>query len=176
MAFRAAVAEILSLLGEPAATHPVPPEGARSALLSPGLRLEALASRRRGPAWRRMLAIAAHNMFGWSLFTTGLRAGAFDPAVYRRFTSENADCRKYGDGLLLTLDCDPALDERLERCLQAFARKGMLRYGIHRQRSALMTCIVPSYADHGHVHFIDGADGGYTAAAAHLKPLVTALA
>lgn len=169
-AFRAAVTEILALLGEPAATHPVPPEGARSALISRGVRLEALASRR-GPMWRRTVAVAAHNAFGWLLFRTGLRAGAFDPTVYRRFTSANADCRKYGDALLLTLDCDPALDAKLERCLEALARTGALRYGIHRQRSALMTCIVPSHADHGHMHFIDGAEGGYTAAAAHLKPL-----
>jgi hypothetical protein len=168
-AFRAAVAEILALLGEPAETHPVPPEGAASAFLSPGLRLEALTSRRSGPVWRRLLAVAAHNVFGWTLFRTGVKLGAFDPVIYRRFTSENADCRKFGDGLLLTLDCDAALDARLVNCLDGHVRTGALRYGLHRQRSALMTCIVPTYADHGHVHFIDGAEGGYTAAAAHLK-------
>jgi len=32
-----------------------------------------------------------------------------------------------------------------------------------------MTCIVPSIADSSHVHFVDGASGGYALAAKRLK-------
>ena len=32
-----------------------------------------------------------------------------------------------------------------------------------------MTCIVPSILRDDHIHFVDGADGGYTAAAAAMK-------
>jgi len=33
----------------------------------------------------------------------------------------------------------------------------------------MMTCIVPSIMDDNHVHFIDGASGGYTQAATGIK-------
>lgn len=32
-----------------------------------------------------------------------------------------------------------------------------------------MTCIVPSPLSRDHMHFVDGADGGYAAAASRLK-------
>ena len=32
-----------------------------------------------------------------------------------------------------------------------------------------MTCVVPSYKDGTHIHFIDGGDGGYAMAAKQLK-------
>jgi Protein of unknown function (DUF3095) len=32
-----------------------------------------------------------------------------------------------------------------------------------------MTCYVPSITDRGHVHFVDGADGGYAMAAQAMK-------
>ena len=32
-----------------------------------------------------------------------------------------------------------------------------------------MTCIVPSYVSDDHVHFLDGAGGGYALAAQNLK-------
>ena len=44
-------------------------------------------------------------------------------------------------------------------------RPGICRYGLHRQSSALMTCIVPSPMTRDHMHFIDGAAGGYAMAA-----------
>jgi Protein of unknown function (DUF3095) len=46
---------------------------------------------------------------------------------------------------------------------------GTIRYGLHRQDAALMTCFTPSVTEGNHVHFIDGAGGGYAAAAAALK-------
>ena len=33
----------------------------------------------------------------------------------------------------------------------------------------MMTCIVPSIMQDDHIHFIDGADGGYTEAATRIK-------
>jgi len=167
-AFREAVRNLIGLLGE-GGWHPVPETGPAIAPVTPGTRLEALATRGGQPAWRRMIAVAAHHLMGWSLFVSGLRVGNFDPAFYRALTSANADPRKFGDGLLLTLDCDAKLEADVTRLLAAEAADGTVRYGLHRQSRALMTCIVPSYEDHRHFHFIDGADGGYTAAAQALR-------
>src|SRR5690606_24127769 len=118
---------------------------------------------------RRRLAVGLHSLLSWVIFRTGMRVGGFDPASYRRDLIANADFRKYDDGLRMTLDCSPALADRLESLLTAGRNRGILRFGLHRQDSALMTCFVPSVHVRNHLHFIDGAGGGYAAAAAMLK-------
>ena len=166
-AFRAAVGEVLGVLGDPAAFHPVPADGAPPALFTRGLAVEART--RPGPHWRRLAAVALHNLLGFTLFKTGRRLGTFDPIRYRALTSANADTRKYGDALMLTADLDDAAEARVRRALDAAETAGALVYGIHRQAAAMMTCVVPSFQDDGHFHFVDGADGGYVAAATALK-------
>jgi hypothetical protein len=47
--------------------------------------------------------------------------------------------------------------------------EGLARYGMHRQASALVTCISPVPTLAHHVHFVDGAGGGYTAASHGMK-------
>ena len=49
------------------------------------------------------------------------------------------------------------------------ASSGIVRYGLHRQDAAMMTCFTPSVMRSDHVHFIDGARGGYASAATALK-------
>ena len=44
-----------------------------------------------------------------------------------------------------------------------------MRYGLHEQDAAMMTCFTPSVMRADHVHFIDGARGGYASAATVLK-------
>jgi hypothetical protein len=46
-----------------------------------------------------------------------------------------------------------------------------VRYGLHRQDAAMMTCFTPSALRSDHVHFIDGARGGYASAATALKAM-----
>ena len=46
-----------------------------------------------------------------------------------------------------------------------------MRYGLHRQDAAMMTCFTPSVMRADHVHFIDGARGGYASAATALKAM-----
>lgn len=66
---------------------------------------------------------------------------------------------------------DVSLDRlgRIEERLKQGAAAGICRYGLHRQDSALMTCIVPTPMSRDHMHFIDGAAGGYAVAARNLK-------
>ncbi len=44
-----------------------------------------------------------------------------------------------------------------------------MRYGVAEQDAALMTCIVPSAMRDDHMHFLDGAGGGYALAAQSIK-------
>ena len=91
--------------------------------------------------------------------------GNFVPANYIRQVVENSDFRKYDDGLRMILDCTRELDRDLSDRLAAAAKSGIVRYGLHRQDAAMMTCFTPSALRSDHLHFIDGARGGYAAAA-----------
>ncbi|MDX1732532.1 MAG: DUF3095 family protein, partial [Aurantimonas coralicida] len=99
-------------------------------------------------------------------FVTGRRVGGFDPARYRSELARNSDFRKFDDGLRMTLDCTAAVADRIEARLRDARAAGLAQTGTHRQSAALMTCFVPSASRSDHVHFVDGAAGGYAAAAA----------
>jgi len=149
---------------------PVPGDGPVFAWPPQGLDLEARASRREGEAlWRQRVRLWFLTLVELYLDRTGAKLGSFDLATYRRVSARNADWRKFDDGLRLTIDCDATTLAALEADLRAGAAAGLIDYGLHAQASALMTCIVPSLARNDHIHFIDGADGGYARAAERLK-------
>ena len=119
------------------------------------------------PAFRARLTAATGYALGILFNRFRLKAGGFDAALYAAEVAANADFRKFDDGLRMTLDCTPDFADRLEARLAA--ADDFADWGLYRQKSAQITCIVPSLADHGHVHFVDGAEGGYTLAASALK-------
>jgi len=77
----------------------------------------------------------------------------------------NSDFRKYDDGLRLTVDAAVGQIDRVEAILLAARARGEVKFGLHRQSHALMTCLVPSARPDAHLHFLDGMDGGYARAA-----------
>jgi len=95
--------------------------------------------------------------------------GRFVPGKYRQQVVENSDFRKYDDALRMVLDCTPELAGTIERRLAEATADGTVRFGLHRQDAAMMTCFTPSPTNANHVHFIDGAHGGYATAASALK-------
>lgn len=80
----------------------------------------------------------------------------------------NTDHRKFDGMLRMVLDLAPEECARLREHLDAGAASGSLAYGLRESEEALMTCFIRGYAG-GHVHFLDGADGGYALAARQLK-------
>jgi hypothetical protein len=133
-----------------------------------GLDLEARARRKPGrPLWIERLNVAMRSLLSATLFRFQVRFGRFRPDVYLGELVENSDFRKYDDGLRMTLDCAPDLANKIEALLADSARRGVSRYGLHRQSDALVTCFAPSLFGK-HFHFIDGAAGGYAMAAANL--------
>lgn len=148
--------------------RPVPAAGPPFALNGQALDYEA----RTLCAVSRPVAVAltlARLGLAWVLATTGAKVKGFDPAHYRRQTAINTDFRKFDDGLKLTVDCDTATAQALENALADARKRGECAYGLHRQAEALMTCLVPSPFRDDHMHFVDGAAGGYSKAAAALK-------
>jgi hypothetical protein len=113
------------------------------------------------------LAAAAKFALGLIFHKLKLKAGNFDAVAYASDVADNADFRKFDDGLRMTLDCSAEFADALEARLQGAS--DFAEYGAFRQDHALMTCFVPSISDRGHVHFVDGAGGGYAMAAQAMK-------
>ena len=121
------------------------------------------------PKAARHLRAVVQTLLLSLIFRLRLKLGSFDSAHYRRMVSANTDFQKYDDGLYLTVDCGDAIAREIEALLGAAQAEGVLTYGLHRQKEAMMTCIVPSITAESHLHFLDGGGGGYASAAAQLK-------
>jgi hypothetical protein len=74
----------------------------------------------------------------------------------------------------MVLDLSDADCDAYQRFLESERRAGLLVYGMHRASAALVTCFVRSYAG-DHLHFVDGADGGYALAAKEMKAQLAAV-
>lgn len=99
----------------------------------------------------------------------GIHIGGFHEARFRRELVENTDFRKFDDGLRMTVDCSSELADVIDARLEEAQRRGACFFGTHRQLAAILTCFVPSPTQANHVHFVDGASGGYAFAAVKLK-------
>lgn len=87
---------------------------------------------------------------------------------------EHSDYRKFDDMIRFVIDCSSKEKDEIEDCLRHLHEKQSIYYGIHKSDSALMTCMVESLQPGGHLHFIDGAGGGYAMAAKILKKQIAA--
>jgi DNA-binding IscR family transcriptional regulator len=81
----------------------------------------------------------------------------------------NSDYRKFDDMLRMVIDCSKEEAEKIEAYLEQKRQAKQIVYGTHRSEKALMTCFVTTLEGNGHVHFIDGSDGGYVLAAKQMK-------
>jgi hypothetical protein len=168
-AFRKVIEDVIALVERsPDAGRPVPPDGPPLRWPPAGVDYEARA-RRGGSLLRRRAGVLAHTLFAYLIMRYGIKVGGFVPEAYVRQVVENSDFRKYDDGLRMILDCTPELERALTQRLAQAASAGVVRYGLHRQDAAMMTCFTPSALRSDHVHFIDGARGGYASAATALK-------
>ncbi|MDW6025610.1 DUF3095 domain-containing protein [Mesorhizobium sp. BAC0120] len=167
--FQKVISDILAIAGEGGqGGHPLPAQGPAIPLVAKGVGYEVRAVAA-GGRLRRRVRIYLETALAHVLGRLGLRAGRFDPAFYRADVATNSDFRKFDDGLKMTIDIDTERLSRIEKRLEEAVAAGHCRYGLHRQKSALMTCIVPSPFTRDHMHFIDGAAGGYAVAARNLK-------
>jgi hypothetical protein len=171
-AYRKVIEDIIGLVEHsPEAGRPVPAGGPPLRWPPAGLDYEARAWRG-GSLARRRAAVLAYTLFAYLIMRFGIRLGGFVPEVYTLQVVENSDFRKYDDGLRMILDCSTELEGALQQRLEAAAAKGIVRYGLHRQDAAMMTCFTRQASRSDHVHFIDGARGGYASAAVALKAMM----
>ena len=114
------------------------------------------------------LKIRVMAWLGTTLMRTGRELAGFDGKHYADEVVANTDYRKFDDTLRMVLDASPEALAVLRERLSEEHRAGRLCFGIHTSDTALMTCVIDGY-DGNHVHFVDGADGGYARAAKALK-------
>jgi hypothetical protein len=171
LAFRKVIEDVIQLVERtPDAGRPVPPGGPPLKWPPQGLDYEARAARG-GPLFARKGAVLALTLWAYVVMRFGIKVGAFVPKNYVQQVVENSDFRKYDDGLRMILDCTEELASALTERLAKAAENGIVRHGLHRQDAAMMTCFTPSVMRADHVHFIDGARGGYASAATALKAM-----
>jgi len=170
-AFRALIEQVIDLVERsPEAGRPVPAGGPPSRWPPKGLDLEARAARG-GPLLLRRANLLLLTLMAYLVMRFRISIGGFVPENYLREVVENSDFRKYDDGLRMILDCTVELADAIEQRLSVAAAAGIARYGLCRQDAAMMTCFTPSALQSDHVHFIDGARGGYASAAMALKAM-----
>jgi hypothetical protein len=169
--FRQLIGEIVALIETShEATRPVPTGGPPMNWPPQGLELEVRATRRAGiPIALYRPLVGLRTALSYAIMRFKIPVGTFEPATYINQLVENSDFRKYDDALRMVIDCTPRFARSLETRLAAAAAAGIARYGIYQQDHAMMTCFTPSAFRSDHVHFIDGAHGGYALAARALK-------
>ncbi|MEX0282133.1 MAG: DUF3095 domain-containing protein [Arenibacterium sp.] len=169
-AFSALAERVIALVGTlDRAGHPIPPEGAEANWPPPGMEMEMKVTNLDKPLWRRRIGLTLETLMAWFFFKTDIPLASFKPSQYRADVGRNADFRKFEDGLKMTLDADQATLDALRDILEESKSAGIIDYGLFLQDQAMMTCIVPSVMQKDHVHFVDGAAGGYASAAAQMK-------
>lgn len=170
-AFRKVIEDVISLVERsPDGCWPVPSGGPPLSWPPQGFDYEARAGHK-GPLFLRRVSVLSWTLFAFLVMRFGIKLGSFEPKRYVEQVVANSDFRKYDDALRMILDCTPELEQELEHRLAAAAEAGSVRYGLHRQDAAMMTCFTPSPTRSDHVHFIDGARGGYASAATALKAM-----
>jgi hypothetical protein len=166
--------EVLRVLEQTLADHDACPISVRGLRLKPLSSDYATEARLRaggasGPSFEAARKNARKKaLIGSVLIGVGASAGGFDGKRYPVELVENTDFRKFDETLRMVLDLSETEIAALEYYLESERAAGRLVYGLHRAPSALITCFVRSYAGN-HVHFVDGANGGYALAAKQLK-------
>ncbi len=172
--YREVLREVEDIYGTGDAPHPITLDGLRLSSdprrLSPeiALRHPARAVAKRAELWGR-------NLLGRVLIRRKIATEETDWDAYPKLLRAATDYRKFDGVLRMILAGTTAQRQRLEALLSARYDAGDLAWGLHVSDRAVMTCLV--YKRMGQqVHFVDGANGGYTAAAVPFKKRLKALA
>lgn len=114
-------------------------------------------------AWRLISIALSVWAFKWG------RKAPFDHVSYTAQIPSHSDYRKFDDMLRMILDCTPAQIDAVTAYLTKLHAERKIVFGLHQSPHALMTCLVETLQEGGHIHFIDGGDGGYAMAAKQMK-------
>ncbi len=121
--------------------------------------------------WQKLLyglRMSLETLVGWLAMRWRLRLGGEDWGRYKEHVICTTDFRKFDDRLQMVLAGSPRQTAQLLTYLQQQQAAKQLVYGLHISDRAIMTCLIAERFGN-QVHFIDGADGGYAAAAVQFQ-------
>jgi hypothetical protein len=98
-----------------------------------------------------------------------LKVKAIDIPNYIDSLPTHSDFRKFDETLRMVIDCSPTMQKAIRLLLERERVAGNIYFGLHASPTALMTCFIQRLEEGGHLHFVDGNDGGYAMAAVELK-------
>ncbi|WP_120500752.1 DUF3095 domain-containing protein [Roseovarius sp. EL26] len=134
-----------------------------------GLSLEIAAGAHSSNRFKRTIWAYLTALIQYFCERFGVSVGDYNGATYREELKSNTDYRKYDGALRMVLDVSPQQAARIEDFLELEYQAKKVIYGTWKADQAMMTCLLFSLSESKHVHFIDGADGGYAMAASDLK-------
>lgn len=105
---------------------------------------------------------------GRRLMQKGVKTEDTDWGEYKQRLIEHTDFQRFDDTLRIALAGSAFQRDQLLIQLDELKQEGKLYYGYHVTSHSLVTCVIEDY-NRSHVHFIDGTNGGFTAAAHMLK-------
>jgi hypothetical protein len=108
------------------------------------------------------------NALGVLFMATGWSTSETQWGRYKEDLEAHTDYRKMDGTLRQVLAGTVDQRKEFEAYLQEQYEAGTLVYGLDASDAAMITCLVFQY-EKEHVHFVDGADGGYAHAARALK-------
>jgi len=108
------------------------------------------------------------NLIGTYLFARKVETETTKWGNYKSDLIKNSDYKKFDGTLRMVIDAGNKQIDILTAYLETMRHEGKLKYGMHRSREAIITCLVEDY-NGNHTHFVDGSDGGYAMAAIQLK-------
>jgi hypothetical protein len=120
--------------------------------------------------WKAVYLISSFlkTFFGWLVFRFQIKTPEFDAQHYLEQMISHADTLMI-DGRINTIISGTSQQHaQFLMYLKGQEETGRLFFGHHKNRESVITCYIENYKDK-HIHFIDGADGGYTEAAKELK-------
>ncbi|PQJ36076.1 hypothetical protein BSZ35_17010 [Salinibacter sp. 10B] len=115
--------------------------------------------------WPRVMV---KNLIGSALMALDWSTSATQWGNYKQDLERHTDFRKMDGTLRQVIAGTVEQRNKLEAYLQEQYERGNLIYGLDASEAAMITCLVFQY-EKEHVHFVDGADGGYAHAARALK-------
>lgn len=115
-----------------------------------------------------LLRLLFQQIAGAYLMNRKIATKNTDWGRYKQDLVKHADYHKFGDGLRFVISGTADQREKLEAFLQQQFKKGFLNFGVHSSSGLIITCLIKNH-HREHVHFVDGADGGYAMAAKQMK-------
>lgn len=169
--YQQVMAEIRKIFGQGVSLNPISKDALSLSLDPRRLAGEAIVKNFQHGQLKKILYIAKSwllNLTGKYLLRSNIGTKKVGWKQYMDDFVDNTDYRKFDGAFKLVIDSSLEQMRTFNEYLENRFQNRELVYGIHASKDAILTCLVFSYNGR-HIHFVDGADGGYALAAKAMK-------